>query len=60
MRTHLPRKEPDDVLGGEDAWKNVDKTASEWIVCALDGILTAIACPMGGCSSASAMLVRRD
>jgi hypothetical protein len=29
MRTHLARKEPDDVLGGEDAWKNVDKTASE-------------------------------
>ena len=28
-RTHLPIKEPDDVLGGEDAWKNVDKTPSE-------------------------------
>ena len=23
---HLDRKEVDDVLGGEDAWKNVDRT----------------------------------
>ncbi|KAK1927290.1 hypothetical protein DB88DRAFT_477500 [Papiliotrema laurentii] len=26
MRTHLKRKEVDDVLGGKEAWKNVDKT----------------------------------
>ena len=25
-KIHLERKEVDDVLGGEDAWKNVDKT----------------------------------
>ena len=25
-KLHLERKEVDDVLGGEDAWKNVDKT----------------------------------
>lgn len=28
-RTHLSRKEVDDVLGGEDSWKNVDKTDGE-------------------------------
>ena len=28
MRTHMKRKEVDDVLGGKEAWKNVDKTAS--------------------------------
>ncbi|OWZ77217.1 DNA-directed RNA polymerase III subunit RPC10 [Cryptococcus neoformans Bt85] len=26
MRTHLKRKEVDDVLGGKEAWANVDKT----------------------------------
>lgn len=26
MRTHLARKQVDDVMGGEDAWKNVDQT----------------------------------
>lgn len=26
MRTHLKRKEVDDVLGGKDSWQNVDKT----------------------------------
>ncbi|KAI5474280.1 DNA-directed RNA polymerase III subunit RPC10 [Pseudohyphozyma bogoriensis] len=26
-RTHLSRKEVDDVLGGEDSWKNVDSIA---------------------------------
>ena len=26
MRTHLKRKEVDDVLGGKDAWANVDST----------------------------------
>ncbi len=26
-KLHLERKEVDDVLGGEDAWKNVDKTS---------------------------------
>lgn len=25
-RTYLKRKEVDDVLGGEDSWKNVDST----------------------------------
>jgi hypothetical protein len=33
MRTHLKRKEVDDVLGGKEAWKNVDKTkgpSSSW------------------------------
>jgi DNA-directed RNA polymerase III subunit RPC11 len=25
-RTHLKRKEVDDVLGGEGSWDNVDKT----------------------------------
>lgn len=29
MRTHLERKQVDDVLGGEDAWKNVDQTDGE-------------------------------
>lgn len=29
MRTHLKRKEVDDVLGGKEAWANVDKTDSE-------------------------------
>lgn len=29
MRTHLKLKEVDDVLGGQKAWENVDKTASE-------------------------------
>lgn len=31
MRTHLKRKEVDDVLGGKEAWANVDKTDSESI-----------------------------
>jgi hypothetical protein len=26
MRTHLKRKEVDDVMGGKDSWKNVDQT----------------------------------
>ena len=26
QRTYLQRKEVDDVLGGADAWKNVDQT----------------------------------
>lgn len=29
MRTHMKLKEVDDVLGGEKAWENVDKTSSE-------------------------------
>lgn len=29
MRTHLKLKEVDDVLGGQKAWENVDKTTSE-------------------------------
>ncbi|KAM0750327.1 putative Rpc11-DNA-directed RNA polymerase III subunit C11 [Meredithblackwellia eburnea MCA 4105] len=28
-RTHLSRKQVDDVLGGEDSWKNVDSLAVE-------------------------------
>jgi hypothetical protein len=28
-RTYLKRKEVDDVLGGEDSWKNVDSTAGK-------------------------------
>lgn len=27
MRTHLKRKEVDDVMGGKEAWANVDKIA---------------------------------
>jgi hypothetical protein len=30
MRTHLKRKQVDDVMGGKEAWANVDKTASEY------------------------------
>lgn len=29
-RTKLKRKEIDDVMGGEDSWKNVDSTDGEW------------------------------
>lgn len=29
MRTHLSRKQVDDVLGGDEAWANVDQTDSE-------------------------------
>ena len=25
MRTHYPRKQVDDVMGGKEAWANVDK-----------------------------------
>lgn len=28
-RVKLTRKDVDDIMGGDDAWKNVDKTASE-------------------------------
>ncbi|GFZ50800.1 DNA-directed RNA polymerase III subunit RPC10 [Saitozyma sp. JCM 24511] len=28
MRTHLKRKEVDDVMGGKEAWVNVDKTSA--------------------------------
>lgn len=35
MRTHLERKQIDDVLGGEDAWKNVDQTDGELITSSL-------------------------
>jgi DNA-directed RNA polymerase III subunit RPC11 len=28
----LERKEVDDVLGGEEAWKNVDKTEGEFLL----------------------------
>jgi hypothetical protein len=30
MSATLKRKEVDDVLGGEDAWKNVQKTDGEF------------------------------
>jgi DNA-directed RNA polymerase III subunit RPC11 len=29
MRTHLKRKEVDDVLGGKDSWANVDSVDGE-------------------------------
>jgi hypothetical protein len=29
-RTHLERKEVDDVLGGADSWANVDNIAGMW------------------------------
>lgn len=29
MRTHLQRKEVDDVMGGPEAWANVDQTDGE-------------------------------
>lgn len=33
-RQHLKRKEVDDVMGGEESWKNVDSTDGElWLVC---------------------------
>ena len=32
-RTVLTRKEADDVLGGEDAWKNVDQTEGMFRAC---------------------------
>ncbi|KAA1116168.1 RNA polymerase III C11 subunit [Puccinia graminis f. sp. tritici] len=32
-RTVLTRKEADDVLGGEDAWKNVDQTEAQCPKC---------------------------
>jgi DNA-directed RNA polymerase III subunit RPC11 len=28
-KLELPKKEVDDVLGGEEAWKNVDRTESK-------------------------------
>jgi DNA-directed RNA polymerase III subunit RPC11 len=31
MRTHLKRKEVDDVLGGKDSWANVDVVDGESI-----------------------------
>jgi DNA-directed RNA polymerase III subunit RPC11 len=34
-RTYLPRKEIEDVLGGEDAWKNVDKTKGKAKLCSV-------------------------
>ncbi|KAL1408528.1 RNA polymerase III C11 subunit [Vanrija albida] len=33
MRTHLARKQVDDVMGGEDAWKNVDQTEADCPKC---------------------------
>jgi hypothetical protein len=37
-RTYLKRKEVDDVLGGEDSWKNVDSTAGKGrATCAREG-----------------------
>lgn len=30
QRTYLKRKEVDDVLGGAEAWKNVDQTEGAW------------------------------
>lgn len=30
-RTHLKRKEVDDVMGGEAAWENVDKVPSAYL-----------------------------
>lgn len=30
MRTHLERKQVDDVLGGDEAWANVDQTDGAW------------------------------
>jgi hypothetical protein len=32
MRTHLKRKEVDDVMGGKESWANVDRTESEFCV----------------------------
>ena len=29
----LERKQVDDVLGGADAWENVDKTMITWVKC---------------------------
>jgi hypothetical protein len=29
MRTHLKRKQVDDVLGGKESWANVDKAKGE-------------------------------
>ena len=29
MRTHLKRKQVDDVLGGKESWANVDKVQGE-------------------------------
>lgn len=29
MRTHLKRKQVDDVMGGKEAWANVDRTESQ-------------------------------
>lgn len=30
-RMRLERKQVDDVMGGEDSWKNVDSTAGTWV-----------------------------
>ncbi|KAH8926816.1 hypothetical protein BT69DRAFT_929619 [Atractiella rhizophila] len=35
-RTYLKRKEVDDVMGGEDAWKNVDTTIATCPKCEAD------------------------
>ncbi|KAK4046449.1 RNA polymerase III C11 subunit [Microbotryomycetes sp. JL201] len=35
-RIHLERKVPDDVLGGEDSWKNVDSTPADCKKCGHD------------------------
>lgn len=32
-RQHLKRKEVDDVMGGEEAWKNVDSTDGMFTLC---------------------------
>ena len=59
MRTHLKRKEVDDVLGGKESWANVDKieghvgppfpprTRDAFLVCG-EGVLTVVSpavCP---------------
>lgn len=36
-RVQLKRKEVDDVLGGEEAWANVQKTDGGWKVSTLGG-----------------------
>lgn len=36
MRTHLKRKEVDDVLGGKESWANVDKIEGQSRICPPD------------------------
>ncbi len=36
MRTHLKRKEVDDVLGGKESWANVDKIEGQSDPCLLE------------------------